>query len=58
MVLCDRHTIYGWGHHYTFASSVGYLRSDSVGLLELFVSGALVLYYGSLGTAPTLPRRG
>jgi hypothetical protein len=29
----DRRTMYGWGHGYSFASSVDHLRSDSVELL-------------------------
>jgi hypothetical protein len=43
--------------------SVGYLRSDSIMLLMLCtvccaMAGVLALYYRSLGTAPTLLRRG
>jgi hypothetical protein len=54
MVLCDRRTMYGCSHHYRFASSMGYPRSDSVKLLVLdavAISGVPVLYYRSLRTA-------
>jgi hypothetical protein len=47
------------GHGYGFASSVGHLRSDSVRLLVYNVMHtiyvALVFYYKSLDTTPTLP---
>jgi hypothetical protein len=31
--VCDRHTIYAWGHNYGFNRSMGHLRSYSVDLL-------------------------
>jgi hypothetical protein len=34
-LFCDMHTMYGWGHSYDFASSVGYSRSDSVELIVI-----------------------
>jgi hypothetical protein len=54
--------MYDWGHSYGFASSVGHPRSDSVGL-QVYdsmhkISGAPMLYYRSLGTMLTLPKRG
>jgi predicted glycosyltransferase involved in capsule biosynthesis len=49
------------GHSYSFSSSAGYSRSDSVGLLVYddirTIFRASVLYYMSLGTTPTLPGR-
>jgi hypothetical protein len=53
--------MYRWGHHDGFASSMGHPRLDSVGLVVYDGMGqflrAPVLYYGSVGTTPTLPRR-
>jgi hypothetical protein len=49
------------GYGYGFTSSVGHLRSDSVGLLAYDgirkIYGASVLYYKALGTAPTLQKK-
>jgi len=61
-LLCDSRTMYQWSHGYGFTSSMGYLRSDSIGLLVYdgmcTISGSPVLYYKSLGIALTLPMRG
>jgi hypothetical protein len=50
------------GHGYDFASSVSHPRSNSVELLVYddmcTILRVLVLYYRSLGTAPTLIRKG
>jgi hypothetical protein len=50
------------GHDYSFASSMGHLRSDLVGLLVndsmRTISETLVLYYRSLGKALTLLEMG
>jgi hypothetical protein len=49
------------GHGYDFASSVGHLRLDSVGLLVydgMHTYLGPVLYSKSLGAAPTLPGMG
>ncbi len=52
------HTIPKWDHGYEFATSVGHLKSDLVGLLVYdgmcTISGSPVLYYKSLGIVPTL----
>jgi hypothetical protein len=49
------------GHGYDFTSSVGHLRLDSVGLLVYdgmcTIFGAPMLYFRSLWTMPTMPRR-
>jgi len=54
--------MYGLNHHYGFASSVGNLKSDSVGLASVrryaAISEVLVLYYRSFETVSTLPKKG
>jgi hypothetical protein len=49
------------GHGYSFASTVGHSRLDSVELLVYdgmrTISEVPVYYYRSLGTAPTLLKR-
>jgi hypothetical protein len=56
--FCDWRTMLEWGQGYDFASSIGNLRSDSVGLLVYdsmrTIFGVSMLYYRSFRTAPTL----